>query len=328
MHSRALQLFSDFTTEDTESTEENRECKSRNPKRNLETLIAAFLNIGTLAASLLLSPAASAGPTPADKRKPGLYWTFETTRGKSPASFSRRKRRSRCARWWGWRSEKFRTCIRKRSKPNARNFFDGLMFRPRDSGRHDSGRRFARHRRRTSPKGRAFRTRAKSRPSLKFDTPGRLAMANSGPDTNDTQFFITESAYPSFNGKYTIWGQCENVGRGESDRASAARRGRHACHAGSHPARRDRARRPCSRRRSGIRRRRMLRPNSSCSLNQSILNGWFYVDTAGWQWDIRANREVIHERQGFPFSGGDDWPGAAVHFGRRRTTDRRSTTRN
>jgi peptidyl-prolyl cis-trans isomerase A (cyclophilin A) len=36
-------------------------------------------------------------------------------------------------------------------------------------------------------------------------------MANSGPDKNDTQFFITESAYPAFNGKYTIWGQCENV---------------------------------------------------------------------------------------------------------------------
>jgi peptidyl-prolyl cis-trans isomerase A (cyclophilin A) len=46
---------------------------------------------------------------------------------------------------------------------------------------------------------------------LKFDTPGRLAMANRGPDQNDSQFFITESAYPSFNGKYTIWGQCENV---------------------------------------------------------------------------------------------------------------------
>ena len=48
-------------------------------------------------------------------------------------------------------------------------------------------------------------------PSLKFDTPGRLAMANRGPDTNDSQFFITEAAHPSFNGKYTIWGQCENV---------------------------------------------------------------------------------------------------------------------
>ena len=36
-------------------------------------------------------------------------------------------------------------------------------------------------------------------------------MANSGRDTNASQFFITEAAYPSLNGGYTIWGQCENL---------------------------------------------------------------------------------------------------------------------
>jgi peptidyl-prolyl cis-trans isomerase A (cyclophilin A) len=41
--------------------------------------------------------------------------------------------------------------------------------------------------------------------------PGRLAMANAGPNTNASQFFITEVAYPSLNGGYTIWGQCENA---------------------------------------------------------------------------------------------------------------------
>lgn len=46
-------------------------------------------------------------------------------------------------------------------------------------------------------------------PSLRFDVPGRLAMANSGPNTNSSQFFITESAYPSLNGRYSIFGQCD-----------------------------------------------------------------------------------------------------------------------
>ena len=46
---------------------------------------------------------------------------------------------------------------------------------------------------------------------MKIEHLSFLAMANRGPDTNDSQFFITEAAYPSFNGKYTIWGQCENV---------------------------------------------------------------------------------------------------------------------
>ena len=46
-------------------------------------------------------------------------------------------------------------------------------------------------------------------PNLTFDAPGRLAMANAGPNTNGTQFFITELAYPDLNGKYTIFGQCD-----------------------------------------------------------------------------------------------------------------------
>jgi peptidyl-prolyl cis-trans isomerase A (cyclophilin A) len=48
-------------------------------------------------------------------------------------------------------------------------------------------------------------------PDLKFDRPGRLAYANSGPDTNGSQFFITEVAYSSLNGGYTIFGQCDDA---------------------------------------------------------------------------------------------------------------------
>ena len=46
-------------------------------------------------------------------------------------------------------------------------------------------------------------------PGLDFDVAGRLAMANAGPNTNGTQFFITEVPYPDLNGKYTIFGQCD-----------------------------------------------------------------------------------------------------------------------
>src|SRR5881296_1026698 len=45
---------------------------------------------------------------------------------------------------------------------------------------------------------------------LNFDRPGRLAYANSGsPDSSGSQFFITEVPYPSLNGKYIIFGQCD-----------------------------------------------------------------------------------------------------------------------
>ena len=46
-------------------------------------------------------------------------------------------------------------------------------------------------------------------PALRFDVPGRLAMANSGPNTNSSQFFVTEVAKPELNGHYSIFGQCD-----------------------------------------------------------------------------------------------------------------------
>ena len=46
-------------------------------------------------------------------------------------------------------------------------------------------------------------------PALKFDVPGRLAMANSGPGTDGSQFFITSDAVPQLDGNYTIFGQCD-----------------------------------------------------------------------------------------------------------------------
>ena len=51
-------------------------------------------------------------------------------------------------------------------------------------------------------------------PDLLFDKAGRLAYANAGPNTNTSQFFITEVPLTGqqgtmLNGKYTIFGQCD-----------------------------------------------------------------------------------------------------------------------
>lgn len=65
-------------------------------------------------------------------------------------------------------------------------------------------------------------------PSLKFDKPGLLAMANAGPGTNGSQFFITHAATEWLTGRHTIFGEVTegmdvvtaigNVEKGPGDR--------------------------------------------------------------------------------------------------------------
>jgi peptidyl-prolyl cis-trans isomerase A (cyclophilin A) len=58
-----------------------------------------------------------------------------------------------------------------------------------------------------------YKFKNETSPTVTFDRPGRLAYANSGPDTNGSQFFITEDVAHSkhLSGGYTIFGQCDDA---------------------------------------------------------------------------------------------------------------------
>ena len=69
--------------------------------------------------------------------------------------------------------------------------------------------------------GYRFQDETKGSPH-KFDKPGKLAMANSGPNTNGCQFFITVAATDWLTGKHTIFGEVVE-GQDVADKISKVR---------------------------------------------------------------------------------------------------------
>lgn len=58
--------------------------------------------------------------------------------------------------------------------------------------------------------GPGYEFRNENHPELKHDSEGIMAMANRGPDTNGSQFYITLGATPHLDGGYTVFGKVKS----------------------------------------------------------------------------------------------------------------------
>jgi peptidyl-prolyl cis-trans isomerase A (cyclophilin A) len=158
----------------------------------------------TLAVAFAQAPTAAPPAAPPPAREPGLYATINTTQGAIVVKFFEKEAPITVKNFVGlargtkqWKDPKTGTMVLKRSLYNG-TIFHRVIPNFMIQGGDPLG---------TGMGGPGYVIPDEFSPDLKFDVPGRLAMANSGPHTGGSQFFITEVPTPHLNGLHTIFGQ-------------------------------------------------------------------------------------------------------------------------
>ena len=133
--------------------------------------------------------------------KDGLYANFQTSKGNMIVKFEDKKAPVTVANFVGLAEGK----IENKAKAKGVPFYDGTIFHrvikdfmiqggdPKGTGMGDPGYKFD-----------------DEKNDLQHTGKGILSMANSGPNTNGSQFFITEVATPWLDGRHTVFGEVVN----------------------------------------------------------------------------------------------------------------------
>jgi len=133
----------------------------------------------------------------------GTYAIFETSQGNIVIRLLEKEAPKTVENFVGLAEGAKEFTNEKTGKKEKRPFYDGLVFHrvipdfmiqggcPHGSGMGGPGYKFA----------------DEFHSSLKHSKPGKLSMANSGPNTNGSQFFITVAPTPWLDNKHTIFGE-------------------------------------------------------------------------------------------------------------------------
>src|SRR6202163_2270045 len=136
-------------------------------------------------------------------RAAGTYAIFETSQGNIVIRLLEKEAPKTVENFLGLAEGTKEYTDAKTGKKTKGNFYDGLTFHrvipqfmiqggcPLGTGTGDPGYRFA----------------DEFHPSLKHDKAGKLSMANAGPNTNGSQFFLTVAPTPWLDNKHAIFGE-------------------------------------------------------------------------------------------------------------------------
>jgi peptidyl-prolyl cis-trans isomerase A (cyclophilin A) len=161
--------------------------------------------LAALCGALVLTVGVAAAQTAQPEKKsalaPGIYAHFVTTEGNFTVKFLDKAAPKTVANFVGLAEGTIDPITGKpgKSKPyyNGLTFhriIDGFMIQGGDPTGTGTG-------------GPGYRFADEIDPKHKFDKAGILAMANAGPNTNGSQFFVTVAPYPQLPTNYTIFGE-------------------------------------------------------------------------------------------------------------------------
>lgn len=175
----------------------------------MKKLMAALIGLALVAAPLFgqagqkkATAQPSAAPIKLDQ-PPGLYAVFDTTMGRIVCRLFPDKVPETVKNFVGLANGTKRWFELKKSAWTQRRYYDGLTFhRVIPNFMIQGGDQLG-----NGTGGIGYNFKDEFSPDLKFDKPGRLAMANAGPNTNGAQFFITVAPTEWLNNHHSIFGE-------------------------------------------------------------------------------------------------------------------------